>query len=357
MAKVLMKGNEAIGEAAIRAGCKNYFAYPITPQSEVAEYLAKRMPEVDGVFLQGESEVAVGYMIFGAAACGERVMTTSSSPGISLMSEALSYIAGARCPAVFVNIMRGGPGLGGILPSQGDYFQATKGGGHGDYRLLVMAPEGVQEAVEMTMMAFGLAEKYRGPVMILGDGLIGQMMEPVEFPEDFDTTSMNKDDWATNGMDTRGSDKNNIVKSLFLDPKALNDHNLLLKSNYERMKREEIRYEGYNTDTDYKILIVSYGTMSRVCKTAIDTMKEEGLEIGMIRPRTLFPFPEQAIFDAAVKKGCAHVVTIELNMGQMVEDVDRCVKGQRPVTWYGECGGDIPTPEEIIDHIKSLLKN
>ncbi len=357
MAKVLMKGNEAIGEAAIRAGCKNYFAYPITPQSEVAEYLAKRMPEVDGVFVQGESEVAVGYMIFGAAACGERVMTTSSSPGISLMSEALSYIAGARCPAVFVNIMRGGPGLGGILPSQGDYFQATKGGGHGDYRLLVMAPEGVQEAVEMTMKAFKLAEKYRGPVMILGDGLIGQMMEPVEFPEDFDTTPTNNDDWATSGMDTRKSDKRNIVKSLFLDPKALNDHNLLLKSNYERMKQEEILYEGYNTDADYRILIVSYGTMSRVCKTAIDTMKAEGLEVGMVRPRTLFPFPEKAVHDGAVKASCSHVVSIELNMGQMVEDVDRCVKGQRPVTWYGECGGDIPTPEEIIDHVKSLLNN
>ncbi len=357
MAKVLMKGNEAIGEAAIRAGCKNYFAYPITPQSEVAEYLAKRMPEVDGVFLQGESEVAVGYMIFGAAACGERVMTTSSSPGVSLMSEAISYIAGARCPAVFVNIMRGGPGLGGILPSQADYFQATKGGGHGDFRLLVMAPEGVQEAVEMTMKAFDLAEKYRGPVMILGDGLIGQMMEPVEFPEDFKPTPMNNDDWATSGMATRGSDKRNLVKSLFLDPKALNDHNLLLKAGYDRMRQEEVRYEGYNTDTEYKLLIVSYGTMSRVCKTAIDTMKEEGLEIGMVRPQTLFPFPEQAVHDAAAKESCSHVVSIELSMGQMVEDVDRCVKGQRPVTWYGECGGDIPTPEEIIDHIKSLLKN
>lgn len=356
MAKVLMKGNEAIGEAAIQAGCKNYFAYPITPQSEVAEYLAKRMPEVDGVFVQGESEVAVGYMIFGASACGERVMTTSSSPGISLMSEALSYIAGARCPAVFVNIMRGGPGLGGILPSQGDYFQATKGGGHGDYRLLVMAPEGVQEAVDMTMSAFKLAEKYRGPVMILGDGLIGQMMEPVEFPENFDVSPANNDDWATNGMDTRKSDKKNIVKSLYLDPTALNEHNLLLKSNYERMKREDVRYEGYNTDTEYKLLIVSYGSMSRVCKTAIDLMKAEGLEIGMIRPQTLFPFPENAIHEAAVKPSCSQVVSIELNMGQMVEDVDRCVKGQRPVTWYGECGGDVPSPEEIIDHVKSLLK-
>ncbi len=357
MAKVLMKGNEAIGEAAIRAGCLNYFAYPITPQSEVAEYLAKRLPEVNGTFVQGESEVAVGYMIFGAAACGERVMTTSSSPGVSLMSEAISYIAGARCPAVFVNIMRGGPGLGGILPSQGDYFQATKGGGHGDYHMLVMAPDGVQEAVEMTMQAFPLAEKYRGPVMIMGDGMIGQMMEPVEFPEDLFVPPTNKDDWATNGMATRKSDTKNIVKSLYLDPKVLNDHNLLLKSQYDRMKKEEVRFENYNTDGDYEALIVSYGTMSRVCKTAIDEMKKNGLEVGMVRPQTLFPFPEKAIHDAASKPGCKVVVSIEMSMGQMVEDVERVVKGKVPVQWFGQCGGEIPTPEEVIEHIKTLLNS
>jgi 2-oxoglutarate ferredoxin oxidoreductase subunit alpha len=355
MAKVLMKGNEAIGEAAIRAGCKNYFAYPITPQSEVAEYLAKRLPEVDGVFLQGESEVAVGYMIFGAAGAGERVMTTSSSPGISLMSEAISYIAGAQVPAVFVNIMRGGPGLGGILPSQGDYFQATKGGGHGDYHLLVLAPDGVQEAVEMTMKAFTLAEKYRNPVMILGDGLIGQMMEPVEFPDTLKTEPSNKDDWATSGMDTRKSNKRNLVKSLFLDPTELNNNNLALKAKYQQMKREEVLYEGYNTDTDYKVLIVSYGTMSRVCKTSIDMMKEEGIEVGLLRPKTLFPFPEKPVFDAATKDSCKSVISIEMSMGQMVEDVERCVKGRREVDFYGECGGDIPTPEKIIQVIKALL--
>ncbi len=355
MAKVLMKGNEAIGEAAIRAGCTNYFAYPITPQSEVAEYLVKRLPEVDGVFLQGESEVAVGYMIFGAAGAGERVMTTSSSPGVSLMSEAISYIAAAQCPAVFVNIMRGGPGLGGILPAQGDYFQATKGGGHGDYRLLVLAPDGVQEAVEMTMQAFGLAEKYRGPVMILGDGMIGQMMEPVEFPEDLKTEPSNKDDWATNGMSTRKSDKRNLVKSLFLDPAELNQNNLTLKAKYEQMRKEEVQFEGYNTDTDYKVLITSYGTMSRVCRTAIDMLKEEGIEVAMLRPKTLFPFPEQAIHDAAVKKSCKCVISIEMSMGQMVEDVDRCVKGKRPVEFYGECGGEIPSPEKIIEIIKELI--
>jgi 2-oxoglutarate ferredoxin oxidoreductase subunit alpha len=352
MGKVLMKGNEAIGEAAIRAGCLNYFAYPITPQSEVAEYLSRRMPEVGGVFLQGESEVAVVYMIYGAAGCGARVFTTSSSPGISLMSEGISYIAGAQCPAVFVNIMRGGPGLGGILPSQGDYFQATKGGGHGDYRLLVMAPASVQEAVEMVMMAFPLAEKYRNPVMILGDGLIGQMMEPVEFPEHLKSEPTNKDDWATTGMDTRKSNKSNLVKSLYLDPDKLNDHNLLLKSKYEQMKREDVRYEPYNIDTDYKVLIVSYGTMSRVCRTAIDDLKAEGFEVGMIRPQTLFPFPEKAIHEAASKDSCKVILSIEMSMGQMVEDVERSVQGKRPVKWYGKCGGDVPTPEEIMEVVK-----
>ena len=355
MGKILMKGNEAMGEAAIRAGCLNYFAYPITPQSEVAEYLSRRMPEVGGVFLQGESEVAVSYMLFGASACGARVFTTSSSPGISLMSEGISYIAGAQCPAVFVNIMRGGPGLGGILPSQADYFQATKGGGHGDYRLLVMAPASVQEAVEMVMLAFPLAEKYRNPVMLLGDGLIGQMMEPVEFPDHLKSEPTNKDEWATNGMDTRGSNKRNLVKTLFLDSGKLNEHNLMLKAKYDRMKREEIRYELYNIESDYKTLIVSYGTMSRVCKTAIDNMKDEGLEVGMVRPQTLFPFPEKAVYEAASKESCKVVVSIEMSMGQMVEDVERCVKGKLPVKWYGKCGGDVPTPEEVVEAVKSFL--
>jgi 2-oxoglutarate ferredoxin oxidoreductase subunit alpha len=355
MSKVLMKGNEAIGEAAIRAGALNYFAYPITPQSEVAEYLSGRMPEVGGVFLQGESEVAVSYMIFGAAACGERVFTTSSSPGISLMSEGISYIAAGECPCVFVNIMRGGPGLGGILPSQADYFQATKGGGHGDYRLLVMAPASVQEAVEMVMASFSLAEKYRNPVMILGDGLIGQMMEPVEFPEHLKVEPSNKDDWATNGMDTRKSNKRNLVKTLYLDPEQLNAHNLKLKAKYERMRREEVRYEPYNLEEDYRVLIVSYGTMSRVCRTAIDHLKEEGLEVGMIRPQNLFPFPEKAILDAAAKESCEAILNVEMSMGQMVEDVERSVIGKRPVHWYGKCGGEVPTPEDVMDEVKKLL--
>jgi len=351
-----MKGNEAIAEAAVRAGCLNYFAYPITPQTEVAEYLAKRLSEVGGVFLQGESEVAVSYMIFGASACGERVLTTSSSPGVSLMSEGISYITAAECPAVFVNIMRGGPGLGGILPSQADYFQSTKGGGHGDYRLLCMAPASVQEAVEMVMQAFGLAEKYRNPVMILGDGLIGQMMEPVEFPDKLKAKPSNKDDWATNGMDTRKSNKRNLVKTLYLNPEELNAHNLKLKAKYDRMEREETRYESYNMEGDYKALIVSYGTMSRVCRTAIDILKADGLEVGMLRPQTVFPFPVKAINEAAAKQSCKVVFSIEMSMGQMLEDVERSVRGQRPVHWYGKCGGEVPTPEEVMDVVRSIVK-
>ena len=356
MSKVLMKGNEAIAEAAVRAGCLNYFAYPITPQTEVAEYLAKRLPEVGGVFLQGESEVAVSYMIFGASACGERVLTTSSSPGVSLMSEGISYITAAECPAVFVNIMRGGPGLGGILPSQADYFQSTKGGGHGDYRLLCMAPASVQEAVEMVMQAFGLAEKYRNPVMILGDGLIGQMMEPVEFPDKLKAKPSNKDGWATNGMDTRKSNKRNLVKTLYLNPEELNAHNLKLKAKYDQMEQEETRYESYNMEGDYKALIVSYGTMSRVCRTAIDILKADGLEVGMLRPQTVFPFPVKAINEAAAKQSCKVVFSIEMSMGQMLEDVERSVRGQRPVHWYGKCGGEVPTPEEVMDVVRSIVK-
>lgn len=358
MAKVLMKGNEAIGEAAIRAGCLNYFAYPITPQSEVAEYLSRRMGEVDGVFLQGESEVAVSYMIFGAAGAGARVFTTSSSPGVSLMSEAISYIAAAQCPAVFVNIMRGGPGLGGILPSQGDYFQATKSIGHGDFRLLVMAPASVQEAVEMVMLAFPLAEKYRNPVMILGDGLIGQMMEPVEFPDHLKTEQVDNGSWATTGMDSRNSETRNLVKSLFLDPAALNNNNLVLKAKYDRMQAEEVRWETYNAEEgyDYEALIVSYGTMSRVCRTAIDTMRADGLKVAMLRPQTLFPFPEQAVYAAATRESCRVVFSIEMSMGQMIEDVQRSIEGKKPVQWYGKCGGEVPTPEEIVEVVTNALK-
>ena len=272
------------------------------------------------------------------------------------MGEGLSYITAAQCPAVFVNIMRGGPGLGGILPSQADYFQATKGGGHGDYHLLVMAPASVQEAVEMVMTAFTLADKYRNPVMILGDGLIGQMMEPVEFPDHLVSEPLNKDEWATNGMDTRKSNTRNLVKTLYLDPDELNAHNLLLKSKYQRMKAEEIRLEAYNTDSTYQALIISYGTMSRVCKTAIDNLKTEGVEVALIRPQTLFPFPEDAILKAASPESCKVVLSVEMSMGQMLEDVERSVMGRCPVEWYGKCGGDVPTPEEIVSVIKDIIQ-
>ncbi len=350
-----MKGNEAIAEAAIRAGCKGYFSYPITPQSEIAEYMVKRIPEEGGVFLQGESEVAVGYMILGAAACGERVMTSSSGPGISLMGESLSYLAGQQCPAVIVNIMRTGPGLGGILPAQADYFQATKAGGHGDFRMLVLAPSSIQEAVEMVMNAFSLAEKYRNPVMILGDGLIGQMMEPVEFPKRFISKPSKKDSWAVNGMDTRNSGTRNVLKSLSLDPDERHKHNMVLKDTYDRMKKEEIQYEAYNTETDYELLLVSFGTMARVCRTVVDLLKKEDINVGLVRPQTLFPFPEDAILKAASSESCRQVLCVELNMGQMVEDVEKSVKGKCPVEWYGNAGGAVPPPKDIIAEIKSLL--
>jgi len=353
--KVLMKGNEAIGEAAIRAGCKNYFAYPITPQSEVAEYMCKRLPEVGGVFLQGESEVAVSYMIYGVAGAGERVFTTSSSPGISLMGEGISYAAGAELPIVYVNIQRGGPGLGGILPGQSDYLQATCGIGHGDFKLLVLAPATVQEMAEMMMDAFELADKYRNPIMILGDGMLGQMMEPVEFPEKVSAKSIDKNSWATNGMATRGTTKRNLVKSLFLAAEQLHAHNIKLAEKYKAMKENEIRYATYNTESEYEILLAAYGTSSRVCQTAIDLLKEEKIEAALFRPQTVWPFPEKALFDLAQKSSCKAVVSVEMSMGQMVKDVDHYVYGTKPVTWFGKAGGAIPSPEEVAAYVKKVL--
>ena len=353
MAKVLLKGCEAIGEAAIKAGCKNYFCYPITPQSEVAEYLTKRLPEVGGSFLQGESEVAVSYMIFGAAGAGERVFTSSSSPGISLMSEGISYIAGAQLPAVFINIIRGGPGLGGILPAQSDYFQAVKGGGHGDYRCLVLAPSTVQEAADLTMIAFGLADKYRNPVMILGDGMIGQMMEPVEFKDSLKTDPPDKEGWASTGC--KGRPKN-LVRSLFLDPVALEKNNLELQEKYKQMARDEVRFETTNLDDSPELLIVSFGTMARIVKTAIEELEKRKIKAGLIRPISLFPFPGEEIKKAASLDTVRAVLTVEMNLGQMLEDVERAVQGIKPVEFYGRTGGIVPTPEEIIEVSKKILK-
>ena len=355
MARILMKGNEAIAEAAIRAGAEGYFCYPITPQSEVAEYLAKRMPEVGGVFLQGESEVAVGNMLFGAASTGMRVFTTSSSPGISLMQEAISYMAGAHLPAVIVNIMRGGPGLGGILPAQSDYFQAVKGGGHGDYRVLVLAPSTVQEAVDLMMLAFDLADKYLNPVMLIGDGMIGQMMEAVEFPEETKSkrNDPNKSHWAANGAKDR---KPRIIKSLFLDPNQLEDNCWLLDEKYEQMKREEVRYELYKVNAKNKILIVSYGTMARICQTVIDELENEGFSAGLFRPISLFPYPMKELKKEAVKKNIQTVLTVEMSTAQMLEDVERSVLGEKPIKFFGRTGGIVPTPEEVKSKVMELLK-
>jgi 2-oxoglutarate ferredoxin oxidoreductase subunit alpha len=351
MTKVLMKGNEAIGEAAIRAGCRNYFAYPITPQSEVAEYLSRRLPEVGGNFVQAESELGACNMVFGAAATGEMVFTTSSSPGISLMGEALSYIAGAQLPAVFVNIVRGGPGLGGILPAQSDYLQATKGAGHGDFRLFCLAPGSVQEAIDLTMLAFRVAQKYRNPVMVIGDGMIGQMMEPVEFKEVPPNDGLPaKETWATTGAKGRAA---NIVRSLYLDPERLERNNIEMAAKYEAWHRSEIRFETYNTDGEMQLLLVAYGTMARVCTTAIDLLENEGIEVGLIRPITVYPFPSDAIAELAEMVG--KVLCVEMSMGQMVEDVRAAVGRAVPVAFYGRAGGLVPSPENVVNKVKEQL--
>jgi 2-oxoglutarate ferredoxin oxidoreductase subunit alpha len=353
MAKKLMKGNEAIGEAAIAAGALNYFAYPITPQSEVAEYLCWRLPEVGGAFVQAESEVAVGNMLFGAASTGKRVFTTSSSPGISLMQEAISYMAGAHLPVVLVNIMRGGPGLGGILPAQSDYFQAVKGGGHGDYHVIVLAPSSVQEAVDLMIDAFDIAEKYLVPVMIIGDGMIGQMMESVEFPEKYrEPNDPTTSDWALTGAEGR---KARIVKSLFLDPQQLEDNCILLDKKYAEIKDKEIRHELYKVSDKNRILMTAYGTMARICQTAIDELEEEGISVGLLRPITLFPFPEKVVYDEAVKDNIEKILTVEMSTGQMVEDIRRCVVGKKPVEFFGRTGGIVPTPNEVKDKVREII--
>ena len=353
MAKKLMKGNEAIGEAAIAAGAINYFAYPITPQSEVAEYLAWRMPEVGGVFVQAESEVAVGNMLLGASASGKRVFTTSSSPGVSLMMEAISYMAGDHLPVVIVNIMRGGPGLGGILPAQSDYFQAVKAGGHGDYRLIVLAPSSVQEAVDLMILAFDLADTYRAPVMVIGDGMIGQMMESVEFPEKYRDPALPRGKgWNLTGAKGRNP---RVIRSLFLDPALLEKNSIELAATYKIVRAKEVRYELYKVSPKNRILITAYGTMARICQTAIDELEEEGISVGLFRPITLFPFAEKEIYQEAIKDNIQAVLTIEMSMGQMVEDIERCVKGKKPVDFYGRTGGIVPTPNEVKDKIRQIL--
>jgi 2-oxoglutarate ferredoxin oxidoreductase subunit alpha len=346
--KRLQTGNEAIAEAAIKAGCRYFFGYPITPQNKIPEYFSKRLPEVGGVYLQAESEVAAINMVFGAAGAGARVMTSSSSPGISLMQEGLSYIAAAELPCVIVNIMRGGPGLGGIQPAQSDYFQATKGGGHGDYHLLVLAPSTVQEAADLTMLAFDLADKYRNPVMILGDGYIGQMMEPVMFKERENKALIEKN-WALTGAKGR---LRNLIRTCYLDPKELEQHNRKINDKYERMKKTERLVETDGTDAD--IIIVAFGMVARISKTSIKMLRSKGLKVGLIRPITLFPFPSSEI--SMIAEDDKRFVVIEMNMGQMVEDVRIGVQGKSEVHFYGRTGGVVPTSEEIVGVVEKIAR-
>jgi len=347
--RILMKGNEAIAEAAIRAGCRHYFGYPITPQTEIAAYMAKKMPKIGGVFLQAESEIASINMVYGAAAAGKRVMTSSSSPGISLKTEGLSYIAGSDVPAFVVNVQRGGPGLGGIQPSQSDYFQATKGGGHGDYRMIVLAPASVQEMASLTIKGFNLADKYRMTSMILADGTIGQMMEPISF-EDAVIEEYEKP-WALTG--TQGKRKHNIVNSLYLQPEELEQKNFERYQRYQQVEENEAMWEEHMME-DAEICVVAFGIASRVAKNAVAAARAEGIKVGLIRPITLWPFPKDALLAAADKvKG---FISVELNMGQMIEDVKLYTQCKRPVALCNRTGGMIPSPEQVLESIRNAQK-
>ncbi len=347
--RVLMKGNEAIAEAAIRAGCRHYFGYPITPQTEIAAYMAKKMPKIGGVFLQAESEIASINMVYGAAAAGVRVMTSSSSPGISLKTEGLSYIAGSDVPALVVNVQRGGPGLGGIQPSQSDYFQATKGGGHGDYRMIVLAPASVQEMASLTIKGFNLADKYLMTSMILADGTIGQMMEPITF-EDAEIETYEKP-WALTGTDCKR--KHNIVNSLYLKPDELEVKNFQRYERYKIVEENEPMWEEYMMD-DAEYCVVAFGIASRVAKNAVAAARKEGIKVGLIRPITLWPFPKKALMAAAEKvKG---FISVELNMGQMIEDIKLYTECKRPVGLCNRCGGMIPSPDEVLEAIRNAQK-
>ena len=352
MPKVLMKGCEAIGEAAIRAGCRHFFGYPITPQTEVPEYLAKRFPEVGGEFVQAESEVAAINMLYGGAGVGKRVLTTSSSPGISLMAEGVSYIAACHLPIVLVNIVRAGPGLGGILPAQSDYLQATKGHGHGDYKLLVLAPSSVQEAVDLIYQAFDLADRYLTPVMVMGDGMIGQMMEPVDFPALRDLNDLPDRPWAATGARGR---KPNIINSLYLKEEACNANSWKLKEKADEIERNEKRWESYACrGPKLDVLVVAYGTMARICKTAADELKkEERKQIGVFRPISLWPYPYEALAKEAKK--AKRVLVVEMSTGQMTEDVKLALLGSKPIDFYGLTGGMVPSPDNVADRLRKLM--
>ncbi|MFZ5642042.1 MAG: 3-methyl-2-oxobutanoate dehydrogenase subunit VorB [Bacillota bacterium] len=334
----LMKGNEAMGEAAVRAGCRYYFGYPITPQTELMEYLARRLPEAGGVFLQAESEVAAINMVYGASGAGGRVLTSSSGPGISLKQEGISFLATAELPCVIVNVMRGGPGLGTIQPSQGDYFQATRGGGHGDYRLPVLSPASVQEMVDLMHESFDIAENYRTPVLLLTDGVLGQMMEPVYLPEQRDIPPYSP--WATDGCTNRSR---RVIKTLYLDPDLLEDHNLRLQKKYREISESHYRWEGYHLE-DAELLILAFGVCARVARTAVDSLRKNGIKAGVFRPVTLWPFPVGPLQRAAA--GAKHILNVEMNAGQMLEDVRSALAG-REVHFYGRMGGVMVSAREI----------
>ena len=344
--KVLMKGNEAIAEAAISCGCRHYFGYPITPQTEIAAYMAKRMPKIGGTFLQAESEIAAINMVIGAASAGVRVMTSSSSPGISLKGEGISYMAGCDLPALIVNVQRGGPGLGGIQPSQSDYFQATRGGGHGDYHLLVLAPASVQEMAALTVRGFDLADKYRIPCMLLADGTMGQMMEPVLLEES--TGEMTEKPWALTG--TGMERKHNIINSLSLTPDELERWNLDRYRRYAEIEKNEVAYEEYLCD-DADVVTVGFGISARVAKNAVKAARAEGIKAGMFRPITLWPFPKEALLARAAT--AREFISVELSMGQMIEDVELAIKCTRPVTLCSRVGGMIPSPAEVLAAIRA----
>ena len=345
--RVLMCGNEALAEAAIMAGCDAYFGYPITPQNEITAYMARRMPQEGRVFLQSESELAAINMVFGASATGKRVMTSSSSPGISLMQEGISYLAGAELPAVVVNVMRGGPGLGNIAPSQGDYYQATRGGGHGDYRTIVLGPSTVQELADCMPLAFDLADQYRMTVLVLADGILGQMMEPVVLDEK-PRRPLPPKDWALTGAKGR---EQNIVRSLRLAEGGLEQHNRKLKAKYDQIERNEVLCEEYRLE-DAEVVLVAYGVAARIARSAVDRAREEGMPVGLIRPITLWPFPTGKLNAAAEQFRI--FLTVEMSLGQMVEDVRLAVAGKAPVLFYGRSGGGVPTVEEILEKIKQL---
>lgn len=343
--KLLMKGNEAIAEGAILAGCRHYFGYPITPQTEIAAYMSKRMPKLGGTFVQAESEVASINMVIGAAAAGKRAMTSSSSPGIALKSEGLSYLAGCDLPAVVVNIQRGGPGLGGIQPSQADYFHATKSAGHGDFHMLAIAPNSVQEMLDYTYLAFDLADTYRITAMLLGDGILGQMMEPITLVKQ-ESAPLPEKEWALTG--TRMRRKRNLVNSLYLEAQDLEDLNFLRDKKYALIEENETRYEAYRTE-DAQVVVVAYGAAARIAKTAIDEARKEGQKVGLLRPITLWPFPKKPL--RALADQAKAFVVVELSMGQMIEDVELATRCMRPVLLCRHSGGIVPTPEEIVEKI------